>query len=168
MLAPTLQRIKDQEDHLGKIINEGVSACKKSLLGKIITSKSIHVSSIQMGLENIRGSPLGLKIQEIEGNILQFFMDDTMDREIILLGNPWIFRNSWLIIQPWDRNTDPSLLDFEHASMWIQLLGYPTHCKTKQIGISIGELLGTLETTYLNENPGKKHIIKMWNTSQSI
>jgi hypothetical protein len=81
-----------------RIIKEGVSACKKSILGKIITNKPIHISSIQMGLESIWGSPSGLKIQKAEGKILQIFMDEPMDQERILLGNPWIFRNSWLIV----------------------------------------------------------------------
>ncbi|MCH80141.1 hypothetical protein A2U01_0000903 [Trifolium medium] len=144
-----------------RIVNEGVSACKKSLLGKIITTKTVHVSSIQMGLESIWGSPPGLKIQEIEGKILQFFMDEAMDQERILLGNPWIFRNSWLIIQPWDRNTDITSLDFDHAPIWIQLWGLPPHCETKQMGESIGALLGKVEASEMYEYPGKKMIIKI-------
>ncbi|MCH81857.1 zinc CCHC-type-like protein [Trifolium medium] len=144
-----------------KIVKEGVSECKRSLLGKLITNKPVHGSSIQMGLESIWGAPPGLKIQEIEGKILQFFMDETMDQERILLGNPWIFRNSWLIIQPWDRNTDPTLLDFEHAPVWIQLWGLPPHCKTKQMGHNIGELLGKVEASELYEYPGKKRIVKI-------
>jgi hypothetical protein len=43
-------------------INEGVQACNHSIIGKIITDKPIHVSSIQNGLDNIWGAPLGLKI----------------------------------------------------------------------------------------------------------
>jgi hypothetical protein len=144
-----------------RIINEGVSACNKSLLGKIITTKPIHVSSIQMGLENIWGSPSGLKIQENEGKILQFFMDEIIDQERILQGNPWIFRNSWLIVQPWDRNSDVASLDFNHAPVWIQLWGLPNHCKTKQMGESIGALLGKVEASELYEYPGKKVIVKI-------
>jgi hypothetical protein len=71
-----------------RIVKEGVSACKKSILGKIITNKPIHVSSIQMGLDNIWGAPQGLKIQEVEGKILHMFMEDPFDQERILLGNP--------------------------------------------------------------------------------
>jgi hypothetical protein len=70
------------------VIEEGVKACQGSILGKIITEKPIHVSSIQNGLDNIWGSPEGLKIQEIEGKILQFYMNKTIDQERILLGNP--------------------------------------------------------------------------------
>ncbi|MCH93704.1 DUF4283 domain protein, partial [Trifolium medium] len=143
------------------VINEGINACKKSLLGKIITDKSIHVSSIQNGLESIWGSPQGLKIQEIEGGILQFFMQKNIDQERILLGNPWIFRNSWLLVKAWDRKTGPKLVDFTQAPVWIQLWGLPPHCKTKKMGESIGNLLGKVESAEFYEYPGKKMIIKI-------
>ncbi|CAJ2642331.1 unnamed protein product [Trifolium pratense] len=103
------------------IIEDGVKACQSSILGKIITDKHIHVSSIQNGLESIWGSPPGLKIQEIEGKILQFFITNVADQERILQGNPWIFRNSWLIVKPWDRETDPRTIDFDHAPMIIKI-----------------------------------------------
>jgi hypothetical protein len=74
-----------------KVINEGVSACQNNILGKIITEKPIHVSSIQNGLDSIWGAPAGLKIQEIEKGILQFFVTRKFDFERIILGNPWIF-----------------------------------------------------------------------------
>jgi hypothetical protein len=89
------------------------------------------------------------------------FMEDPFDQERILLGNPWIFRNSWLIIQPWDRNSDVSNLDIDHAPVWIQLWGLPTHCKTKKMGESIGALLGKVEASEFYEYPGKKMIIKI-------
>jgi hypothetical protein len=143
------------------IIKEGVSACSRSILGRIITDKTIHSSSIQNGLESIWGSPQGLKVQEIEGKILQFFMDKEEDQERILQGNPWIFRNSWLIVKPWDRETDPKTLDFNHVPIWIQLWGLPQHCKTKAMGESLGSLMGTVESSEFYEYPGKKIIIKI-------
>ncbi|MCI23299.1 DUF4283 domain protein, partial [Trifolium medium] len=138
------------------VIHDGLNACKKSLLGKFITDKTIHVSSIQAGLENIWGSPQGLKIQEIEGGILQFYMSKNIDQERILMGNPWIFRNSWLIVKNWDRQTDPKTVEFTHAPVWIQLWGLPPHCKTKKMGESIGNLLGTVEAAEFYEYPGKQ------------
>jgi hypothetical protein len=147
--------------YLEQIIEEGIKACQGSILGKIITEKLIHVSSIHNGLDSIWGFPAGLKIQEIERKILQFFMQNSADQERILQGNPWIFRNSWLIVHPWYRKTDPYKLDFEHAAVWIQLWGLPPHCKTKKMGESVGELLGKVEASELYEYPGKKMIIKI-------
>jgi hypothetical protein len=88
-------------------------------------------------------------------------MSKSYDQKRILLGNPLIFRNVWLIVQPWDRQSDPRSLDFNHAPVWIQLWGLPPHCKTKQLGINIGELLGNVEVADLYEYPGKKVIVKI-------
>jgi hypothetical protein len=143
------------------VINNGLNACQKSVLGKIITEKSIHINSIQRGLESIWGSPAGLKIHEIEKGILQFFMDRKYNQERILLGNPWVFRNSWLILKPWDRQMDPKCIDFNHAPVWVQMLGLPAHCKTKEMGESLGSMMGTVETAELYEYPGKKMIVKV-------
>jgi hypothetical protein len=143
------------------IVEEGVKACQSSILGKIISDKPIHVGSIQNGLDSIWGSPPGLKIQETEGKILQFFMDNAADQDRILWGNPWIFRNSWLVVKPWDRETDPRTLDFDHVPVWIQLWGLPPHCKTKAMGMHLGSLMGEVEAADLYEYPGKKTIIKI-------
>jgi hypothetical protein len=143
------------------IIHEGVQACSRSLLGRFITDKPIHIHSIQTGLSNIWGNPAGLQIQEIEGQIIQFFMDKKIDQDRILLGNPWIFRNSWLIIKPWDRETNIKDLDFDHVPIWIQLWGLPNHCKTKQMGKNLGALLGRVEAAEFYEYPGKNRIIKI-------
>jgi hypothetical protein len=144
-----------------KIINNGVNACQRSVLGKIITEKSIHLNSIQNGLESIWGSPSGLRIQEIEEGILQFFMDRKYDQERILLGSPWVFRNSWLIVKAWDRQLDPKCIDFSHAPVWVQMWGLPSHCKTKEMRESLGSIMGTVETSELYEYPRKKLIVKI-------
>jgi hypothetical protein len=88
-------------------------------------------------------------------------MNDIADHDRILQGNPWIFRNSWLVVKPWDREVDYHTIDFEQVPIWIQLWGLPVHCRTKQMGESIGALLGKVEATEFYEYPGKKVIIKI-------
>jgi hypothetical protein len=119
-------------------------------------NRKIH--SCQLNPEWVReylGSPQGLKIQEIQGGILQFYMNRIFDQDRILLGNPW------LTAKAWDRQTDPRTVDFTHAPVWIQLWGLPPHCKTKKMGESIGNLLGKVEMAEFYEYPGKKMIIKI-------
>ncbi|GAU41426.1 hypothetical protein TSUD_26060 [Trifolium subterraneum] len=69
-------------------------------------------------------------------------MNDATDQDRILQGNPWIFRNAWLVVKPWDREVDFHTIDFDHVPIWVQLWGLPPHCKTKQMGGSIGALMG--------------------------
>jgi hypothetical protein len=132
-----------------------------SIIRRIITDKPIHISSIQNGLESIWGAPPGLKIQEMGEKILQIFLDSLADKDRILYGNPWIFRNSWLVVKPWERDRNYTASDFDHVPVWIQLWGLPTHCKTKQMGESIGALIGKVEASELYEYPGKQLIVKI-------
>ncbi|GAU35043.1 hypothetical protein TSUD_30090 [Trifolium subterraneum] len=88
-------------------------------------------------------------------------MTNQADQERILQGNPWIFRNSWLVVKPWDRGMNPHTLDFDHVPIWIQLWGLPPHCKTKKMGESIGALMGNVEASEFYEYPGKNVIIKI-------
>jgi hypothetical protein len=88
-------------------------------------------------------------------------MNNAADHDRIILGNPWIFRNSWLIVKPWDREIDPRTLDFDHAPIWIQLWGLPPHCKTKAMGRQLGALMGDVEESEFYEYPGKQMIIKI-------
>jgi hypothetical protein len=88
-------------------------------------------------------------------------MENVSDQDRILQGNPWIFRNSWLIVKPWNRETDPRTIDFDHAPVWIQLWGLPPHCKTKAMGQHLGSLLGEVEAFEIYEYPGKKMIVKI-------
>jgi hypothetical protein len=135
--------------------------CQCSIIGKIITDKLIHVKSLQNGLEGIWGSPPGLKVQALEGKLLQFFVDDIADHDRIIAGNPWLFRNAWLVVKPWNREVDYQHMDFDHVPVWIQLWRLPPHCKTKQMGTNIGALLGQVEASEFYEYPGKKVIIKI-------
>ncbi|GAU40781.1 hypothetical protein TSUD_26610 [Trifolium subterraneum] len=88
-------------------------------------------------------------------------MNNVEDQERILQGNPWTFRNSWLIVKPWDRETDPRMMDFDHVPVWIQLWGLPPHCKTKAMGHHLGSLMGDVEASEIYEYPGKQVIIKI-------
>jgi len=88
-------------------------------------------------------------------------MDNKLDHDRILLGNPWIFRNSWLVLKPWDRESDIRNLDFDNVPISIQLWGLPNHCKTKMMDESPGALLGKVEAVEFYEYPGKNKIIKI-------
>lgn len=64
------------------------------------------------------------------------------DHKCILKGNPWIFRNSWLIIQEWDGISTIGSLEFSKAPIWVQTWGLHIHCKTVQMGLKLGVKLG--------------------------
>jgi hypothetical protein len=156
---------KDQEDpfcmYKEEHIQEGVNLCTNSLIGKILSNKPILKSNLQHSLQGIWGNPAGFTINEIEGGYFHINLDLVADIHRIMKGNPWIIRNSWFMVHLWDRQINPSNLDFQHVPTWIQIWGLPIHCKTVNMGKHLGAKLGKVEEAALYDYPQKARIVKI-------
>ncbi|KAK2444933.1 hypothetical protein QL285_015923 [Trifolium repens] len=146
-----------QED----IIQDGIQNCQQSLIGKLITEKIIPKQIIQSTLLGIWGNSEGFQLSEVEGGFCHIAMKNDKDIQRALKGNPWTIRNSWLMVQPWDRQKDPQDLEFHKVPIWIQLWGLPLHCKTIAMGKHLGEQLGLVEDAALYDFLDKARIIKI-------
>jgi hypothetical protein len=146
-----------QED----LIQDGIHNCQQSLIGKLLTEKIIPKQIIQNSLLGIWGNPEGFQLSEVEGGFYHITMKNDKDIQRALKGNPWTIRNSWLMVQPWDREKDPKDLNFHQVPIWIQLWGLPLHCKTIAMGKHLGEQLGLVEDAALYDFPDKARIIKI-------
>jgi hypothetical protein len=146
-----------QEDH----IQEGLHNCQKSLIGKFLSDKIITKQIVLNTLIGIWGDPKGFQISEVEGGFYHISMENEKDIARALKGNPWTIRNSWFMVQEWDREKDPKELAFQKVPIWIQLWGLPLHCKTIAMGKHIGAQLGLAEDSALYDFPDKARIVKI-------
>ncbi|MED6221460.1 hypothetical protein PIB30_054888 [Stylosanthes scabra] len=101
-----------------KDIAEGVQKCKYSIVGKLITEKPVNQSWVQNAMYNIWRKPEEFHMKEIQSKIYQFFFKKEGDMRRILNGSPWMFRNSWLLMERWERGVDPTEIDFSHTEEW--------------------------------------------------
>jgi len=142
-------------------VQDSLNQCKNSIIGKILSEKPISNQVLHNSLSGIWCNPLGFKISEIEGRLLQFKMDRDEDVQRILKGSPWVIRNCWLILHGWHRNLDISRLDFNSVPLWIQFWGLPLHCKSITMGKELGSQIGTVLDVGLYEFPENVKIIKV-------
>lgn len=108
---------------------------------------------MQTTLENIWCNPQNLFVKEIDAEIFQFSMKKIEDHKRILKGNPWNFRNSWLILQEWDDITSLGSLEFSKTPIWVQIWGLPTNKKTTHMGHKLGEKLRNVMEASIYEIP---------------
>jgi hypothetical protein len=146
-----------KEEHVA----DGISTCNNTLIGKILSNKTILKPVLYNTLQGIWGNPKGLVITEIEGGFFHITMDLEKDIQRALKGNPWMVRNSWFMVHLWDRQINPSNIDFQHAPAWIQIWGLPIHCKTVTMGKHLGSQLGKVEDAAIYDYPQKARIIKI-------
>ncbi|MED6139000.1 hypothetical protein PIB30_079793 [Stylosanthes scabra] len=123
-------------------IAEGVKKCKDSIVGKLITEKNINPNWIHNAMYNIWRKPEGFQLKEVQDKLYQFFFEKESDMKRVLKGSPWIFRNSWLIMEKWERNTNPKKMDFSKDEVSVQIWNLPEHCKTTKLGIKLAAVIG--------------------------
>ncbi|KAF7825284.1 cysteine desulfurase mitochondrial-like [Senna tora] len=61
-----------------------------------------------------------------------------------MIRGPWTFQNSWLLLQPWNKDSDSLKRSFEKVRLWVQLWGLLPHCKAKVMSRKIGALIDTM------------------------
>ncbi|MED6169774.1 hypothetical protein PIB30_024431 [Stylosanthes scabra] len=89
-------------------VAEGIQKCKYSVVGKLITTKEINPVWVQSAMGNIWRKPKGFNMVEIQPKLYQFFVERETDMKRILKGDPWMFRNAWLMVKKWERGINPT------------------------------------------------------------
>lgn len=85
--------------------------------------------------------------QKMETGIYNLTMKNPIDIMIILKGNSWIFRNTWITVKPWCQDIQPLI--------W----GLPQMIKMKQMRSEIGSKLGQVLESKLFMFPKKITLI---------
>ncbi|KAJ1401181.1 Zinc knuckle CX2CX4HX4C [Sesbania bispinosa] len=123
--------------------------------------KPIHTNSLHNALAGIWCNLRGFKIEEIKDKTFQFFFYEERDAERVLKGNPWLFRNSWLVLKRWECDQSIEDMDFSKIPINVQLWGLPPHCKTTKMGMKIGSTIGSVQQTDLFETKDMGSFIKI-------
>ncbi|MED6121579.1 hypothetical protein PIB30_031560 [Stylosanthes scabra] len=92
--------------------------------------KTINPSWVHNAMHYIWRKPEGFQMKEIEEKLYQFFFEKEGDMKRALKGSPWSFKNSWLLMKKWERNVNPSNMDFSKTEVNVQIWNLLEHCKT--------------------------------------
>ncbi|KAG5548319.1 hypothetical protein RHGRI_013877 [Rhododendron griersonianum] len=75
--------------------------CRRSLIGKVVSSKMANLHGIRNTMGPLWGNPSGFKVVEIGDNLYQFVFGLEEDLVRVFAGKPWFFNNSFLILTKW-------------------------------------------------------------------
>ncbi|RYR33935.1 hypothetical protein Ahy_A10g048624 [Arachis hypogaea] len=149
-ILDTQNTTQDQEDEEllvvfnNKDVREGIQGCENSLIGRLLTEKSINSAWIQSAIQNIWKKPKGLRIVELKPRFTIFFQKET-DLDRVLKGSPWYFRNLWFLLKKWDRSEDPIEKGLGNVDIKVQIWNLLEHYKTARLGWRIAYALGIVK-----------------------
>ncbi|RYR07051.1 hypothetical protein Ahy_B05g074368 [Arachis hypogaea] len=108
-------------------VEEGLQNYNNSLVEKLLSDKNINISWIQSIMHNIWKKLQKMRIVELKPKLYQFFFHNEADLEKILKGNPWSFRNSWLVLKKWDRKEELEGEGLDQEDINVQIWNLPEH-----------------------------------------
>ncbi|KAF5450097.1 hypothetical protein F2P56_030474 [Juglans regia] len=113
-----------------------------SLVGKIISERRIGKEVARSMMEKVWKVGKPLEFQEIGGNCYVITFVNQRDKWKVLDGYPWLFDSYLFVLLDFNGGLQPSLFDFDHAYLWIQMLNLPLSYMNKQMGELIGSSIG--------------------------
>ncbi|KAF5472716.1 hypothetical protein F2P56_009410 [Juglans regia] len=129
-----------QLEDLEKISSRG----KCSLVGKVCSNRKIGREAVYSTMMKIWKVSKPLSFVEIRPNTFVITFVNQGDRRRKMEGCPWLFENHMFVLKLFDELSQPNSINFDVASMWVQMHKMPLGCMTRQTGVLIGSSVGNV------------------------
>jgi hypothetical protein len=128
------------------VLDEGAETyfahSKWTLVGKVLSPSTLHISTISAALRPAWGNPRGLLLNPGGVNIFvaEFATKTDMDR--VLDGPPWVVGTHAVLLQGFNVDLKPSELIFNRMKVWVRILNLPFGYMQKRSGSVIAGSIG--------------------------
>nr|XP_027087572.1 uncharacterized protein LOC113709019 [Coffea arabica] len=143
-------------DLSGEDLEDGVTECQGSLVGKLIGEKIANFTGLKNFTNHAWGYPAKLNVNELGPNLFQFHLGDEGEKKKILSGGPWVIDNQMLIVKEWVEGFDRNSRFFQHSFLWIQLWNLPVHWLSRAVGRKIGGIFKSVRGVIIPGSGGKE------------
>lgn len=117
----------------------------RTLVGKILTDKSLNRGAVKHILSKAWGDPEGLQMADVGMNLFMFIFLDIEEAQGVIRKGPWYVMNKLISLQQWTSQAVMKEIDFSKVQFWVQIHGLPleyiTTKNAKKILNQIGELV---------------------------
>jgi hypothetical protein len=136
-------------EKVGIMVTEGEVAEIKErgancLVGKLWTEKGVNKEAFKTVLSRLWRTAGRVAFKEFQENCWLFEFAGEDDKRRVLEGRPWSYDRYALVLNDFDGNTPPSLMQFQHTPIWIQVHDLPLLCMNRGVGTKIGASLGEI------------------------
>ncbi|KAL5805717.1 hypothetical protein ACOSQ4_028450 [Xanthoceras sorbifolium] len=126
------------------LLEKGKKSVAMCLFGKLIANKEINREAFRSAMPRIWRTTKDLEMEAMGMNMFVFRFKCEWDRKRILEGGPWCFDKHLLVLREAHGIGKVSDIDFQFSPMWIHLHNIPLVCMSKDMGRSLGEMVGTV------------------------
>ncbi|OMO50310.1 hypothetical protein CCACVL1_30518 [Corchorus capsularis] len=112
------------------------------LLGKLFSKRRPNVEGLRMAM--FQGWKLdgAMIVKEAGDNLYVFQFEDAVERDWVLVNQPWSFNRSLLVLREFDGLQTPEEVNFEICPVWMRVFKLPILMMTDKVGVAIGSVIG--------------------------
>ncbi|XVF84584.1 hypothetical protein PTKIN_Ptkin17bG0048800 [Pterospermum kingtungense] len=144
-----------EEEWVGDLVSNG----KYCLLGKLIINRASNLEAMRNVLAKAWRLKSTLTITEFREKVFVFQFEDAIEKDRVLLGQPWTFNKSLLVLNDFDSSMFPEKVNMDWCPFWVQVHGLPLDLMNEKFGIVIGETIGEIMEV---ETDGKQQVWGRW------
>ncbi|XP_019102985.1 uncharacterized protein LOC109133730 [Beta vulgaris subsp. vulgaris] len=115
-----------------------------SLVGKVLNVRSYNFEAMKRTLNQIWSISKGALFRPIENDLFVVQFANLRDKNKVLVGRPWTFDQSLVILNEIDGKAQPSNISLTHCPFWVRLYNLPMDSRTERRIKLIGGGLGTV------------------------
>ncbi|KAK2634301.1 hypothetical protein Ddye_029093 [Dipteronia dyeriana] len=127
------------------LLNNSDKRLSLCLVGKLLTNKLINNEAFSNVMYSVWRVSEGVEIEWIKGNIFTFYFKNLEDQKCIILGSPWSFDRTMLVLEEPVGEGDIKTMSFNRMECWVQIHNIPLLCMTEEIGIFLGKMIGEVK-----------------------
>ncbi|KAM0910457.1 hypothetical protein ACQ4PT_014133 [Festuca glaucescens] len=131
---------------------DGGAPVKFAVMGKVLSTKKIHIQTIDSALRPQWGNPRGLTFTAKGDNVFLASMDFERDRKRIWEGAPWTVSKHAFVLDDFDESMKPSEIKFKRLPMWFRCDDLPFNWMNEARGKSIASQVGEFISLDLHGN----------------
>lgn len=140
----------EQED-----VQISTAECNRSLIGKLFGDIVANFTGLKNSLAALWSSVQPFTTIELGMNLFQFVFASEQDKQKVLCGKAWTFDSQFLVLKPWEANTDYKTVNFNTIPIWIQIWNIPHQWLSKATGYRFNRIFGKIDDVLLSESGSK-------------
>ncbi|KAK3157942.1 hypothetical protein QOZ80_2AG0130560 [Eleusine coracana subsp. coracana] len=123
---------------------EGFATSDLALIGKVLSSSTLHIQIIMWALRLARGNPRGLDFKSVGENIFIAEFGSKHDLDRAQDGSPWNVGKKAVLVQQFDPSLRPSEVVFDKMAIWIRICDLPFGLMNRKWGWELAKKVGSV------------------------
>ncbi|OMO77990.1 hypothetical protein CCACVL1_14715 [Corchorus capsularis] len=112
------------------------------IIGKLFSKWQQNVEVLQNVMAQASRVVQGFQVKEVGDRLFVFQFKDDIEKDIVLVNQPWNFNKALLALNDYDGFLEPENVIFDTTPFWVRAYGLPLRMMNEKVGIAVGEAMG--------------------------